>query len=401
MIRSGGICANFIYSYLTSSARSVSKNGGDELVESGHRLMCLSDTLASYGGVLSKISQLLSLENENTKVFSECKPYSMKETIAYLKNKYETDPEFFRNITELDWNVFKSGSVGQVHKCKYKGRDAIIKVQYVGLKKQFDSDICILDLVTSYLFYFSDLSHALTEIKTKLYEELDYKTEYKNQQTVFDLWIDHEFIHVPSLIPEVSNETLLGMELVNGVSFNEFITNSTQDERNHIGKLLIEFVFTNIYKHTLFYTDIHYGNFIISDNKHLHVTDFGSMNYMSENLVSILKRIHISLVNHDQDAFYKSVGDMGIMSEDISDDSKEYMYEYFQLQYAPWTQDSFEFTEEWLMKSVYKKTELMKDWILPAECVYLNKIPYGMYHLLTKLNLKGSFNTFINDLVER
>jgi hypothetical protein len=41
--------------------------------------------------------------------------------------------------------------------------------------------------------------------------------------------------------------------------------------------------------------------------------------------------------------------------------------------------------------SVKKETELMKEWVLPQDMVYFNKIPYGMYHILTKLKLKGGF----------
>jgi predicted unusual protein kinase regulating ubiquinone biosynthesis (AarF/ABC1/UbiB family) len=303
-------------------------------------------------------------------------------------------------------NVFKSGSVGQVHRCKYNGKDAIVKIQYVGLKEQFDSDIRILDLVSSYLFYFMDLSSILLEIKSKLYEELDFITEYENQQTFYELWKDHEYIHVPKLIPDVSSKTMIAMEFVDGVVLGNFISTATQEERNHIGKLLVEFVFTNLFKHGLLYPDIHFGNFIVkhddpsSSLPHIFVTDFGCLSRLSGKLISTLKHILRNIRNCDADSFFESAKELGIVSEGITDESREYMYEYFKLQLEPLTVDTFRFTQEWLTRAVYKKTELMKNWILPPECIYLNKIPYGLYHLLTSLELEGNFWEMMLRLIE-
>ena len=72
MLRSGSICMSFLYNYLTSE--SETENGG--LEKNCQKLKCLSKTFESYGGVLSKLSQILSLNNEKSEVFSDCKPFS-------------------------------------------------------------------------------------------------------------------------------------------------------------------------------------------------------------------------------------------------------------------------------------------------------------------------------------
>lgn len=396
MIRSGSICISFLYKYLLSESET---NNGDELIKKSNKLKCLSDIFASYGGVLAKLSQILCLENQDSDVFSDCKPYCQKETIQYFREYYEKNPKFFKDVRDMDFNVFKSGSIGQVHKCKYKNENAIIKVQYVGLVKQFKSDIFILDTVASYLYNFSDLTSAMIDIKTKLYEELDYKQEFENQQTIYDLWKTHEYIHVPELIPELCTENLLSMTFIDAQGLTAFIETSTQEERNKIGTFLVEFIFTNLYKHKIFYSDIHYGNFLIKDNTYLYITDFGCLNYFDDELIDNLKNIHAAMFENDTDTFYKVVTRMGILPENVSEASKEYIWEYFRLQYSPWIEDEFEFTEEWLTKSEYKKTELMKEWLLPSNCVYLNKIPFGMYHLLTKLGVKGNFSKLIKTLL--
>jgi predicted unusual protein kinase regulating ubiquinone biosynthesis (AarF/ABC1/UbiB family) len=190
------------------------------------------------------------------------------------------------------------------------------------------------------------------------------------------------------------------MERIDGVGLTTFIENSTQEERNKIGRYIVEFIFVNFYKYGLFYPDIHYGNFLVKDNSILYVTDFGCLNELEADHLENMIELHKAVFNKDEERFYELVLKIGIMKEDISQESKEYMYEYFILQYSPWTQEEFEFTEEWLVKSAYKKTVLMKEWVLPSNCIYFNKICYGAYHIFTKLKMKGSFVKFFTDLIK-
>lgn len=403
MLRSGSICISFLYNYLLSEIQTNNNKteNGTTLINKVTKLECLASTFQSYGGVLAKLSQILSLDDGKSSVFSDCKPYCQEETIAYLKDEYTKNSEFFKNITHLDFNVFKSGSVGQVHKGVYNDNtNIIIKVQYLGLREQFKSDLFILDKVTSYLFHFSDLSNAMTDIKTKVYEELDYKREFENQNNMYNIWKEHKNIKIAELIPELCNEKLLTMEYIDAEGLSSFIDTSTQEEKNLIGKYMVEFIFVNFYKYGIFYSDIHYGNFLIKYKQVLYVTDFGCINNIDDILLNNLKNLHKAVSNDDKDAFYKIVTDIGILVPNISIESKEYMYDYFKLQYTPWTQDNFEFTDEWFVESKFKKTELMTEWKLPSNCVYLNKIPFGGYHIFTKLKLKYDFTCLFKELLD-
>ena len=404
MLRSGSICVNFLYNYLISEATTVNKNedGGDILIKKATKLKCLSDTFQSYGGVLAKLSQIICLgENDkDNSVFSDCKPFSTEKTTKYIKQLVENETEYFKDVNNINYNVYKSGSIGQVHKATYKNnRDIIIKVQYVGLKEQVKTDLFILDTLITYLYSFANLTNAISDIKYKIEEELDYTIEYHNQQLMYDNWTDHEYIKIAELIPSISNEKILSMYFIEGENLNDFIQNSTQEERNNIGMLIVEFVFTNIYKYNILYSDIHYGNFLIQDKKILYVMDFGCINDVDDTLHENLTQLYIAMVNDDVEAFYYLVEKMEIIDENIPADSKEYIYEYFKRQYEPWLSDNFEFTIEWVNKTSYKNTELMKYWNLPSNLVYFNKIPYGFFHILARMNLKGNFLTFYKKIL--
>ena len=394
MLRSSSICASFIYNYLISTSECTDTNG-KPLDKTVQKLRCLTDTLASYGGVLSKLSQILSLNDENSTVFSDCKPFSKKKTINYFKNFIENSKE---KIDSVDFNVYKSGSIGQVHKAKYKGKDIIFKVQYVGLYDQTLKDLKMLDTVTSFVYHFSDMKNAMIDIKTKMYEELDYKKEETNQEKMYQFYKNNSSVEIPKTIPELCTDTILAMSFVEGRCLREFIENSTQDERNKFGMGLVKFVFENIYKNGILYSDIHYGNFLVKNDFNLCVLDFGCLHNIDDKLTNHLRTLYLSIKSENKDEFYKVVEEIGIINKNISKLSKKYIYDYFRIQYEPWISEEFEFTEEWLDISTNKDTELMKEWVLPQNMVYFNKIPYGMYHILTKLKLKGKFTEVFDEI---
>lgn len=388
MLRSSSICMSFVYNYLTSESET-SDNMGD-FGKKCQKLKCLAKTFGSYGGVLSKLSQILSLSNQNSEVFSDCKPFSKEKTIEYLKKHC---PDSLKNV---DYTVYKSGSVGQVHKATYKNKKVIVKVQYVGLKKQTISDLNILDKMISYIYYFADMKTVMVDIKTKMYEELDYKLEADSQKLIYKIYKNDPYIEIPKVIKKLSTDKMICMNYIEGMPLAEFIDNSTQVEKNMFGMCIIKFIFETLYKHNILYSDIHYGNMLVKPNNTLCVLDFGCIHKIEDKLISNMKNLHKSLINKDKETFYTLLEDIGIINKEISEKSKIYIYDYFIIQYTPWIEEEFEFTEEWVEMCSMKEVELMKEWILPQNMVYFNKIPYGSYHIFAKLKLKGRFRDIIN-----
>ena len=384
MIRSSSICVSFLYNYLTSES-DVKDSNGNTYDKKCQKLRCLSKTLESYGGVLSKLSQILSLNDENSTVFSDCKPFSKEKTTEYFRKNC---PKYVKNV---DYNVYKSGSVGQVYKAIYKNRPIIFKVQYVGLSEQTIKDLKMLDTITSYIYSFSDMKHAMVDIKTKMYEELDYKLEAANQKMMYRIWKKSDYVEIPKVIFSLSSDMMICMRFIEGTCLREFIHDSEQNDRNKLGMCIVKFVFENIYKHGILYSDIHYGNLLVKSDSTLCVLDFGCLHKIGKKLLK-------SILIKDKDSFYNIVEDIGIIKKDISEKSKEYIYDYFVIQYTPWISEEFEFTDEWLDMATDKETELMKEWTLPQDMVYFNKLPYGGYHIFTKLKLKGRFKEVFEEI---
>jgi predicted unusual protein kinase regulating ubiquinone biosynthesis (AarF/ABC1/UbiB family) len=402
MIRTSSICLSYVYRYLTD--KTLKEDTGSDVENKCVQLRCLSKTLEKYGGVLSKISQLLSINDSENAVFTDCKPYSKKETLTFFKEFYKKEitnhNSPFKKV-DIDFGIYKSGSIGQVHKAKYKSNDIILKVQYDGLKKQTEKDIDMLEKLVGWLYNHIDLEDALVEIRKKMKDELNYPLEAKNQTLIGKLFAKNKYIEIPQIIPELCTDRILAMERSQGRSIKKFIKNNpTQQQRNNIGKIIVQFVFENIYKHGILYSDTHYGNFLIKRNEKLIVLDFGCIHYISNELKNNLKNLHISLVNKNKQKFYEITNDIGIITESISTESKQYLYDYFTAQFEPWISKKFLFTQEWLDKVTVKNFELMKEWKLPEGLVYFNKIPYGTIHILTKIKSEINCRDILAKILE-
>lgn len=400
MLRAGSLCMTLLYKYMKSNSESK-----DNLNEKSRKLKLLAETFSQYGGILSKVSQILVLNDIDNNVFSDCKPFSRDKTHNYIVKQYENNSDFFQTIKQFNFEIYKSGSVGQVYRATLlDDREIILKIQYVGLVEQTRQDLKLLDMMVSYLYSeLPEMNNAITDIKQKINEELDYQIEKRNQEYVYQAFLNEPQIRIPQIIEELCTDKILTMEFMHGYSvLNEFINNSTQEQRNEVGKLIIKFIFKSLFHHRILYPDSHYGNFLVkNDTSSISILDFGCLVYMEPELIESLKQIHYRLKSEDKIGFLNFIEQLGIINSNTSEDSKDYAYEYFRLQYEPLLidNDEFQFYPEWLDLVGDKNTELMKEWNCPPNMIYLHKIPYGLYHLLTKLDLRCNVGSIIEEIL--
>jgi predicted unusual protein kinase regulating ubiquinone biosynthesis (AarF/ABC1/UbiB family) len=400
MFRSGSICASLLYKYLTTTDDTVDKS--DEYQKNLVKVSVLAETFSSYGGILSKISQMINYAYgiHNTAVYSDCKPINEKKTKEFLESELL---EFDDDLSSYSKEIYKSGSVGQVHRAVHRDqREIIIKVQYVGLKEIFDSDTFILDSIAKYLFTDANIKDAMSDIRVQLYEELDYTIEAKNQMYMKEVW-DKEGvdIKIPSIVPELCNSKILTMEYISDTeSLNHFLDSSSKEDIKVIGDLIIRFMFVNLFKYGLIYTDVHYGNFLIKDKKILYVLDFGSIHYIDKRINSYLGCLMNSIYIEDKDQFYYIMETLGVIpKKGISPESRDYMWEYFQLQFRPWTTtETFEFSNDFVDECGLRNVALMNEWVLPAKMIWLNKLCHGFTHIIGKMNFKGNYLDLFREL---
>ena len=387
--------ASITFSYMLNYLKSLSLGKEDTLENKNKNLMCLNTTLRKYGGLLSKVSQMLCYEKYNDDVFSDCKPVYRKKTLENTIKKYKNN-EFHSGLTHLEPTVFKSGSVGQIHRGTFNGKDVILKVLYEGLYKQTVEDFKILEVIARYMYSTTDLTFAMEDIKNSIYIEYDFENERKQQVNMKKIWKHDENIVIPTIIPELCSKNEVCMEFLKGEVLNRMIDNLNTDEKKSLCITITKFLFKNILEHQLLYSDVHAGNFIVlkdDDVMKLGVLDFGCIQFISENILDFIKNtlIILSSKNPSKTEFLNEIVKIGILdSETIKNDEiTEYMFEYFKTQYEPFTSDYIECTKEWLDKVSHKNIEKMKVWKLPKGMVYFNRFIHGLFCLYSIMGFNG------------
>lgn len=410
MLRTGSICASFLYKYFTTDNENDEnvmngeyKNDDIEFKKKKFKIKCLSDVFADCGGVLSKISQIMSMdygEHENT-VFSDCKPYNPEKTVEFLK--MELNNQIYKDkIIDFDYNIYKSGSIGQVHKAKtIDGENIVFKIQYYGLYEQFKIDIDILNTLGKFLFTKSELKDVLSGIETKLYQELDYTREVKNHNKIYDLWRDDDHIKISEVVNELCGEKIISLKYVDAESLSSFVNISTIDEKNFIASKIGEFIFTTLLKYKIFYSDIHYGNFLVKDKNKLYVMDFGCINDINDELLHNIKLLYKSVYDGDDELFYAIIEDLGILNDKITDEEDiKFILHRMKLILEPLVyKGNFVYTKEWYKKiCIYdKRTE---EWGLSSEIVFFTKIPFGFLSMLVNMGVSINMSEIILKLIE-
>lgn len=406
MLKIGSIGLSCLYNLLTED---YNKDGNNENFNKKIRLLVsVKKTLEKKGGVFAKIAQILSYADVGDNIFSECVPYSPKKTQKFIK-KYITNNSDIIPY-EIDFKVYKSGSLSQVYKgvldeeyIKDTGceKNIIIKVQYVGLLEEVKGDINAIEKLANIVYHFVDIGESIKKIKTVVNDELNYKNEVKNHETIYDIYKDDERVFIPKVHKKLSNEKILVTEMVEGQSLSDYTSNCSQEEKNRIAGDIIYFIFNNIYNHNLFYSDFHYGNIFINNDKKISFIDFGCLQSI-ENISKLLKEIHIYLRDENKDKFIATIVKLGIIDlENTNQESIDYAYEYFRIQCEPFLEDKeFEFTKEYLNKKENKNTKLLNEWKLSGDLVFFCKIPSCLYIVMHMLKAKCNFYKIIEDIIK-
>jgi len=395
MLRAGSICASFLYTYLTSEIKEDEIENCDENFKKKKlQMKCLSEVFANSGGVLSKIAQMMNIDSgeHDNQVFSDCKPFNKEKTTQYLSEIVNT--KFRDQIIHFDTEVFKSGSIGQVHRAKtVLGEDIVMKVQYYGLLEQFDTDVKILNNVAYFLYYGKNsknmLKDALVDIKDKLYEELDYENEVKNHKKFYNIWKDDENIKVAKLYEHLCTDKIITMEFIEGEILSSYLETASLEDKNFICENIFDFIFINLFHKKLFYIDIHYGNFLINDKKQIYIMDFGCIENVEDELLHNLKLLLKSLIDDDKDMFYILMEEIGVLTNEIKEEKLiKHMYSKMKDLLEPMiTETIFVFKDEWYEKvSSYDKES--QSWVLPPNLVHFSKIPFGLFALFVKMKVE-------------
>src|SRR3954464_11876460 len=202
----------------------------------------------------------------------------------------ELDGPLDEHFAEFDAEPIAAASIGQVYRATlHDGRDVAVKVQYPGVAAAVRADMQNLGIILRLMKRIApglDVKATAEEIRSRIYDELDYELEAQNQRSLARIFKGHPFIVVPGVVTDLSREKVMVSEFVVGTGFDS-IKESDQATRDRVGEIIFRFYFGCMYRHRQFSGDPHPGNFLLQPDGKVAFLDFGLFKVMPEELIKI------------------------------------------------------------------------------------------------------------------
>jgi predicted unusual protein kinase regulating ubiquinone biosynthesis (AarF/ABC1/UbiB family) len=219
---------------------------------------------------------------------------------------------------EFDEEPIAAASIGQVYRARLSDdREVAVKVQYPGVAAAVRADMQNLGLILRLAKRIApgmDPKAIGEEIRSRIYEELDYELEAQNQRTLARIFRGHPFIVVPDVVTSLSRERVMVSEFVHGTGFEE-LKDYSQADRDRIGEIIYRFYFGCLYRHGQFSGDPHPGNSQLLDDGRMAFFDFGLFKRMPPGTVELEIQVARAIIEGDTDTIMRLGTEVGFFPE--------------------------------------------------------------------------------------
>ena len=221
-------------------------------------------------------------------------------------------------FAEFDEEPIAAASIGQVYRARLlDDREVAVKVQYPGVAAAVRADMQNLGLILRLAKRIApgmDPKAIGTEIRDRIYEELDYELESSNQRTLARIFRGHPFIVVPDVVTSLSRERVMVSEFVHGTGF-EALKDYPQEDRDRIGEMIYRFYFGCLYRHGQFSGDPHPGNSQLLEDGRMAFFDFGLFKRMPPGAVDLEIQVARAIIEGDTDTIMRLGTEVGFFPD--------------------------------------------------------------------------------------
>ncbi len=242
----------------------------DQLV---HLLEDLGPTFIKLGQILSARSDMLPQEycNALQTLRSSTTPEPFEHIETRLRDVYGKD--YHEVFSELDETPLGSASIAQVHKAHLRddGEAVAVKIRRDHVKEDMQRDIQLMrraadlmNLAGAARISGVDLVTVIDEFDRTVREEIDFNIERENLLRLAHDTAGEPGIACPKVYPELSDETVLVMEFVEGYSLEnpQALADAGYNLRE-IGDRIANAYMRQMVEYGFFHADPHAANIIV------------------------------------------------------------------------------------------------------------------------------------------
>lgn len=356
----------------------------------------ISDGMRNSGGVMAKMSQLKDAGNLESASWDRVLSPEPALTCQRLRDHVAGE------VVWLDLCPWKSGSIGQVHRGQLTtGESVCFKVRHCGVEQKITEDLGMIHTAARFVRGLGvRIGQFEEECESMFWQEVDFSLEARYQEQFRHIWTSVEWVQIPKIVPRLSSNSVMCSEHLSGTPFQDFVRISDQAAINKVCYQMVYFVLKSYMKHGLFYTDIHPGNFLVTDRADLIVVDFGAIKVFTKTQVDCIIMLYKSILQKDASATRQALEACGLLPSGGTGRA-DALVRFFEIQLEPFTSSGeYEFTAGFFTRSTTVRVSDMISWELPSYLIWFGRILINMNQLLIKCKAKAQFSQIFIDCLD-
>ena len=381
--------------------------------------LSLQEKFGQAKGPFMKIAQLLSMipdaipkEYANKLIELQSNAPSMGKYFVRRRMKNELGTNWKKKFLTFNESSSFAASFGQVHKAQLNnGKLVACKVQYPDMLSTVKADLIQLKIVLNLFEKFNKViktNKIHSEIKERLFEEIDYINEAKNIKIFKKIFKNETKINIPCIFSQYTTPKLITMSWLEGLSINSLLKSSFNNRklREKLATNIFNAWYKPLYSFAIIHGDPHFGNYSFTKNGNVNLFDFGCVRVFSVNFVKAIINLYQALREKNIDLAveaYKTWGFKNITKELIG-----ILNLWASYIYGPLLEDKKRLIQGdgkkgygfEVANKVYKKLKAIGGVEPPKEFVFIDRAAIGMGSLFMKLNVKLNWYELFNNLIK-
>jgi ubiquinone biosynthesis protein len=304
----------------------------------------LGPTFIKFGQILSTRPDVIPREyaDEFGKLQDTVPSGPLPEVLAQLERELGYPAhELFAEFSPIP---IAAASIAQVHRGRlHSGEEVVIKIRRPGIEKVVETDLDILmglaylieKHITTEEIY--DPIGIVKEFRRTLHREMDFTREGHTIDRFSANFADDPTVHIPRVYWDYTGETILAMELVEGIKITDLprLLEAGLDPQT-IARNGANAILKQVLIHGFFHGDPHPGNIFILEGNKVCFLDFGMVGRIDEDLKFQLVDLLMAILQRDVEKVITLLLYSGDLTDEIDTrnlkrDLSEFIDDYYEI----------------------------------------------------------------------
>ena len=254
-------------------------------------------------------------------------PVPWSQIRAALQEAWHADPDSV--VDQLDPTPLAAGSLGQVHRARYQGREVVVKVLRPDVEALVVRDVRLARAIVNAVYARFPHHHVLgfrvvlDEFDLHVREEMDFEREAMQCMRMRERFADEPRLRIPRVETALTRRDVLVLEFMEGTRIDALDTQIASGlvSPRDLVETLIESYARMMLRDGVFHADPHPGNLLVDAKGRIVLLDFGMVIEVDVQVRKALFDTIIAAIRRDADATADGFFALGMVAPGTSRDA--------------------------------------------------------------------------------